>query len=65
VPDTISGRITDSGDSGIDPNSVMFEVVDEFGAVQPSGRIVLKAPGRYSFTLMLEASRLGEDLDGR
>jgi hypothetical protein len=65
VPDTISGRITDSGDSGIDPNSVTFEVVDEYGVVQPRGPIVLKADGSYSFTLMLEASRLGEDLDGR
>ena len=65
VPDVISGTITDSGDSGIDPNSLKYTVVDEYGVVQPSGSFTLMPNGTFSFTVMLEASRHGGDHDGR
>jgi VCBS repeat-containing protein len=65
VSDVISGTITDEGDSGIDPASLTYTVVDEYGAVQPSGTFTLQSDGTYSFTVPLEASRLGNDKDGR
>jgi hypothetical protein len=33
--------------------------------VQPSGPVAVGAGGAYSFTVLLQASRLGSDLDGR
>ena len=51
--------------SGVDPNSASYRVQDEYGRVQPSGAITLGASGGYSFTVMLEASRRGDDRDGR
>jgi hypothetical protein len=51
--------------SGVDRNSVTFSVVDEDGAIQPSGGVVLDARGAFSFDVSLEASRLGQDRDGR
>src|SRR5262249_50668989 len=53
VPDTISGVIADAL-SGVNPDTVAFRVVDEYGDVQPTGPIVMGPGGRYSFTLMLE-----------
>jgi hypothetical protein len=35
------------------------------GEVQPAAAISLGAGGSYSFTVLLQASRLGTDLDGR
>ncbi len=64
VPDTFSGVVSDSL-SGIDPSTVVFTVVDEYGTVQPTGPVALGPGGTYSFTLMLEAMRLGQDRDGR
>jgi hypothetical protein len=61
---TVSGRMTDGG-SGINPASARFNVVDEYGALQPTGPIAVGANGSYSFTLPLVASRLGSDVDGR
>ena len=62
VPVTVTGKITD-------PDSIVstatFRVVDEYGTVQPSGSIKLNADGTYTFTVLLQASRLGTDLDGR
>jgi len=52
-------------DSGVNPNSVAYAVKDEYGKVQPTGAITLGAGGNYSFTVFLQASRLGNDLDGR
>jgi hypothetical protein len=40
-------------------------VKDEYGEVQPAGAIALGPGGNYSFTVLLQASRLGSDLDGR
>jgi hypothetical protein len=61
-PVTVSGRITDSG--CVIP-AAAYSVMDEYGLVQPSGRISLGADGSYSFTVWLQASRLGRDVDGR
>jgi uncharacterized protein YjiK len=64
VPEILSGAVTDSL-SGIDPATVAFVVVDEYGQLQPAGSIAPGADGRYSFSVGLEARRLGEDSDGR
>ena len=61
VPVTVSGRITDSGCSA---TSASYAVIDEYGEIQPSGPVTLSAAA-YSFTVLLPASRLGTDLDGR
>ncbi len=64
VPVTVSGAITDSL-SGVDPSTAAFAVVDEYGSVQPSGPVSLGSGGSYSFTVSLQASRNGNDKDGR
>lgn len=61
---TVSGTITDSG-SGVNASTAAFNVVDEYGSVQPHGAVTLGAGGSYSFVVMLQASRLGSDADGR
>ena len=60
VPVTFTGTVTDA--SGI--SAMTFSVSDEYGAVQPSGRVAL-SDGRFSITVRLEASRRGSDRDGR
>jgi hypothetical protein len=62
VPVTVSGTITDAGCT---ITSAAYAVKDEYGTVQPSGPVTLSAGGAYSFTVLLQASRLGTDLDGR
>jgi uncharacterized lipoprotein YddW (UPF0748 family) len=65
VPVTISGEATDVG-TGID--SIAFRVVDEYGEVEP---LVATEPGSgatsrpWSRQLLLQASRRGDDRDGR
>jgi hypothetical protein len=58
---TISGSITDAV-SGL--GSASFNVIDEYGATQPSGSVTVQANGTYSFTLSLPASKQGNDKDG-
>ena len=67
VPVTVSGKIadTEAGGSGVNTSTAAYTVVDEYGVVQPSGSITLGVDGSYSFTVLLEASRRGDDLDGR
>jgi hypothetical protein len=62
VPVTVSGTITDTGCA---ITGAAYAVTDEYGQVQPSGPVTLGAGGAYSFTVLLQASRLGTDLDGR
>jgi len=62
VPVTVSGTITDTGCAIA---GAAYAVTDEYGQVQPSGPVTLGAGGAYSFTVLLQASRLGTDLDGR
>jgi hypothetical protein len=64
VPVTLSGRITDNG-SGLVAGSVEYAVIDEYGEVQPFGKMALDAAGNYSFTILLRAGRRGNDLNGR
>jgi len=61
---TVSGTVTDAT-SGVNPNSANFAVVDKYGSVRPSGNVLLAANGTYSFTISLQASRLGTDQNGR
>ena len=58
---TISGSATDAL-SGI--NGASYNVIDEYGATQPSGAVTVQANGSYSFTLALPANRPGNDKDG-
>src|SRR5262249_53380936 len=66
VPVVVTGKITDNaGGSGIDPTTVSYTVVDEYGQNQPAGAITLALDGSYSFTVDLVADRNGSDRDGR
>ena len=60
----VSGTITDSL-SGVNPSTAAFAVMDEYGSVQPSGPVTLGTGGSYSFKVSLQASRNGNDTDGR
>jgi hypothetical protein len=40
-------------------------VADEYGSIQPKGTVALAANGSYYFTVLLEASRHGDDKAGR
>ena len=40
-------------------------MTDQYGKLQPSGSLTLSADGTYSFTVRLQASRLGSDVNGR
>jgi hypothetical protein len=64
VPVTVSGTITDTG-SGVSTSSAAYAVKDEYGEIQPKGAIHLSSGGSYSFTILLQASRRGVDLNGR
>src|SRR5262249_45342945 len=64
VPVMVSGTITDAG-SGVDPTTAAYAVTDEYGSVQPSGPVTVAADGSYAFTIRLQASRHGNDRDGR
>jgi len=63
VPVTISGRITDTN-SGVNAASAEFAVHDEYRQIQLHGMITLDAAGNYSFTVLLRASRKGNDRNG-
>jgi hypothetical protein len=62
VPLTVSGTIADNGCS---IKSASFAVTDEYGKIQPKGTVTLRTSGAYSFSILLQASRLGIDKDGR
>jgi hypothetical protein len=64
---TVSGTITDNepGGSGVNASSAAYVVADEYGQIQPSGSLTLRANGSYSFTISLQASPNGNDQDGR
>ncbi|MGH9143611.1 MAG: FG-GAP repeat domain-containing protein [Vicinamibacterales bacterium] len=64
VPVTVSGSITDAGCT-VDPGTVAYTVHDEYGPVQTTGPLEVRADGSYSFTVLLQASRQGGDRDGR
>lgn len=64
VPVTVSGTITDK-DSNVNAITATYEVKDEYGLIQPKGSVPLKKDGTYSFAIRLQASRNGNDRDGR
>jgi hypothetical protein len=55
---TFSGTATGAIDR------LTFDVTDEYGRIQPSGSASF-SNGRFSITIPLEASRRGDDPDGR
>jgi hypothetical protein len=61
VPVTFTGTASDD-ESLI--HSVTFRIHDEYGRVHPFGSASVTG-GRFSITVLLEASRRGQDLDGR
>ena len=64
VPITITGTITDVG-SGVDPDTAVFAVMDAYGSPQPRDHITLGKDGSYTCTPHLQASRKGNDTNGR
>jgi hypothetical protein len=64
VPVIVAGTITDAG-SGVDASTATCAVSDEYGLVQPNGRVSLGSDGSYTLTVLLQASRHGNDKDGR
>jgi hypothetical protein len=64
IPVQVRGTISDSG-SGVNRSSARFAVTDEYGAVQPSGSIVVAADGAFTVNVPLVADRLDADADGR
>jgi hypothetical protein len=61
---TVSGKVKDAL-SGPDLKSAAYSVADSYGKLQPTGPVTLAKDGSYSFTTKLEASRKGEDKQGR
>jgi probable HAF family extracellular repeat protein len=64
IPVTVTGTILDSG-VGVDPSTATYAVLDEYGLIQPTGPVSLQPNGSYRFTVSLQASRRGQDQDGR
>lgn len=63
VPVVVSGTINDA--SGVNATNAEYAVKDEYGEVEPSGKLTLDGIGNYSITAMLRAGRRGNDLNGR
>jgi galactose oxidase-like protein len=61
---TISGTMADNL-SGVNASTAAFAVQDSYGLVQPSGPVSVGPNGAYSFTVLLEARRNGQDQAGR
>jgi hypothetical protein len=59
-------RYLTDAESGVNASTTAYAVTDEYGLIQPSGGpITLGANGSYAFTISLQASRNGNDRDGR
>jgi hypothetical protein len=61
---TFSGKINDTA-SGVNSKTAVFAVKDEYGQIQPNGILRLSSSGTYSSSILLQASRLGIDKNGR
>lgn len=61
---TVSGTAIDF-DSGINGSRVFYSVRDEYGQVQPRGSTSVNPDGTYAFNVQLQASRTGQDRNGR
>lgn len=64
VPVAVSGKAMDLG-SGLLSSSLEYAVSDEYHVVQPAGHFTVDGAGNYRFTVLLRASRGGNDKDGR
>jgi hypothetical protein len=64
IPVTVSGNIRLIGTS-INSSTATYTVSDEYGLVQPGGNFSITPTGDYSFQIELQASRRGDDYDGR
>ena len=64
VPVTFAGTIRAVG-SGVAPDTATYAVPDDYGRVQPSGTLSVRSEGSYAFPMDLQASRNGNDRDGR
>jgi hypothetical protein len=66
VPVSVSGTIKDT-ESGVNTSTAAYAVTDEYGLIQPSGQITTldATNGSYAFRIQLQASRNGNDKDGR
>lgn len=60
---TVTGHVSDA--SGGVPTTVSYHVIDSYGQVEPSGTARVNRNGNYSFVVELQASRLGQDKNGR
>ena len=64
IPVEISGTMSDDS-SGINSSTAAFHVIDEYGGVEPAGPVTVAANGKYSFRVLLEASRRSRDHEER
>jgi hypothetical protein len=64
IPVTLSGTTTVAS-CATKPTILSYTVVDEYGLVQPAGSIVPEADGTFSIRVPLQASRRGDDRNGR
>lgn len=64
IPVKVSGKIADAG-AACSVKFAAYRVTDEYGKVQPGGPVTLGPGGAFSFTVPLQASRFGNDIDGR
>ncbi len=64
VPVVVWGKVIDVG-SGLLASSLEYAVSDEYHSAEPSGHFVADAGDNYRITVLLRASREGNDLDGR
>ena len=60
----VQGTITDTG-SGVNLSSGRFAVTDEYGTVEPAGRVAIAVNGTYTVNVPLVARRHDKDRDGR
>jgi hypothetical protein len=60
TPVTVTGTAIDAT-----LTSVTYQVVDEYGYIQPSGSVSVSTNGSFSFVISLEAWRQGTDANGR
>jgi hypothetical protein len=64
IPVTLSGTVTVAS-CATKPTVLSYTVVDEYGLVQPAGSMVPDADGAFTVSVQLQASRRGDDRNGR
>lgn len=65
VPITVMGTVIPQSNCSL-PESIIYSIVDEYGELSSSASVTVALVGaNFSFQVSLEASRRGDDLDGR